>query len=103
TYVTSQQTATATSVAAGGSYTVNKTVSIPVTKTGQRYLLFVTDWSNQVTELDETNNVKALPITLTGADLAVTAATAPATAAIGSQVQVSYTVSNLGNGDAASP
>ncbi len=88
--------------ASGGSYTVSQDVLLPGhTAIGSRYLLFVADSGYDRPESDETNNVTALPITLLGRpDLAVTAASSPASVAVGGQAAVSFTVANQGSEDA---
>ena len=73
------------SLAAGASQSFNTTINLPSVPAGSYYLLVVADGYNSVTESDETNNVRAVPITLTvpDVDLIVTAADAPATAKAG--------------------
>ena len=90
------------SLAAGASQSFNTTINLPGVPAGSYYLLVVADGSNYVTESDETNNVRAVPITLTvpAVDLVVTAADAPATAKAGDTATVSWTVKNQGT-DAA--
>jgi subtilase family serine protease/alpha-tubulin suppressor-like RCC1 family protein len=90
-------------LAAGASHSHTRTVSIPHVETaGSYYLLFRTyDNSYYETrrEIDDSNNVLAVPINLdlNGSDLQITAATAPALANPGGTIDVSWTVSNLGN------
>ena len=90
------------SLAAGASQSFNTTINLPSVPAGSYYLLVVADGSNYVSESDETNNVRAVPITLTvpAVDLVVTAADAPATAKAGGTATVSWTVKNQGT-DAA--
>ncbi|MBD2518843.1 type I secretion C-terminal target domain-containing protein [Nostoc sp. FACHB-973] len=95
-------------LAAGGNYTVTQDIDlIPNIATGDRYLLFVADNSNQQSESNETNNVFAKAITITGGpgddvDLVVTAANAPTTATLNEIISVSWTVKNLGTDRALS-
>ena len=102
TYVTYHSVADQTPLAAGSGYTIDQSVTIPTTGLGDRYLLFVADaynhyyWSHRQPEVNENNNVLALPISLSAPDLLVTAATAPATAALNQTVSVSWTVTNQG-------
>ncbi|MBW4676961.1 MAG: type I secretion C-terminal target domain-containing protein [Desmonostoc geniculatum HA4340-LM1] len=86
-----------TPLASLGSYTISQYV-YPRTKVGDRYLLFVADSSNNQSETNETNNVFAQPITITGpdVDLVVTAANAPTTALLNETISVSWTVKNVG-------
>lgn len=75
---------------------------------GSAYLLFVTDRRNNLNETTKTNNARALPVELKGADLHLTAATVSATTlSPGMTVDISHTVRNAGNrsaeGGAATP
>jgi subtilase family serine protease len=100
TYVTDVYIREQTPLAADGSYTITANITVPNTAGGNRYLLFYTDhWNNQG-EIDETNNTFAVPITINAPDLVITAATAPASANIGSTIEVSWTVKNQGTGAA---
>jgi subtilase family serine protease len=85
-------------LAAGASYTATQNITIPGTTAGNRYLLFVTDASKNQGETDETNNVRAVPISLTApnVDLVVSDASAPATAKVGQIAAISWTVANQG-------
>jgi subtilase family serine protease len=49
----------------GGSYWITNFVKLPVTTNGTYYLLLETDANNDVFELDENNNVIAVPIVIT--------------------------------------
>ncbi|MBG1265632.1 CARDB domain-containing protein [Nostoc sp. WHI] len=104
-----------TPLVAGGSYTVTQNINFDYfLETGDvydglrlRYLLFVTDDVdytynniNRQVEINETNNVFAQAIILTGPDLVVTAANAPTTASLSEKISVSWTVTNLGVGSA---
>ncbi|HVX60600.1 MAG TPA: CARDB domain-containing protein, partial [Pirellulales bacterium] len=84
-------------LAAGASYTDSQSIALPSTAIGQRYLLFVTDMDQGQPETNAANDVYALPITLSGADLTVASATAPSIAAIGSTIDLNWTVKNQGN------
>jgi len=97
TYVYDQWIQDQTPLAPGESYTITQTVTIPSTTPGSRYLLFVADGSNDQGETDETNNILARPISLSAPDLIVTSATAPGSAVLGEQIEVSWTVSNQGD------
>ncbi|MFZ9753417.1 MAG: CARDB domain-containing protein, partial [Cyanobium sp.] len=86
-------------LAAESSYTINKTFSVPsVSTAGQYYLIFNTNEHFYQSEINESNNIFALPINidLNGPDLLVTSASAPATASVGSTITISWTVKNNG-------
>ena len=90
-----------TSLEPGESYTRTPSFSIPAADSGDYYLLFVADSGGDQAEADEADNVRAVPVTLSGSsgklpDLVVTAATAPSSAEIGS-INVSWTVKNQGS------
>jgi subtilase family serine protease len=98
TYISSRWAGNQTPLVAGAGYTATQNIFIPnTTATGSRYLVFVADGSNSQRETNESNNVRAVPITLGSVDLAVSAATAPASANVGETVEVSWTVTNQGN------
>lgn len=86
-----------TPLAADGSYTVGRNVTVPNVAPGSWYLLFATDRGNYQPETDNTNNVRAIQIALGAPDIQLTTATAPATASVGETVGVSWTVTNTGN------
>ena len=88
-------------LAAGASYTQSQDVVLPSTFSGPEFLLFVTDAFNQQPETNETNNVLALPINVSAADLTVTSVTAPASGNFGQPLNVSWTVQNAGTGPAS--
>jgi hypothetical protein len=86
-------------LAAGGSYTKNRSVAL--SSIGQKYLLFVVDYGQNQIETNETNNVIAKAIAISGPDLTVTAGSVtPTQARPGQSVNVSFTVKNVGNADA---
>jgi subtilase family serine protease len=80
----------------GESYTVTQNATIPSTGTGGRYLIFQTDGGNWRTELNENNNTYVIPINTDAADLQVTSATTPSSAALGETVNLTWTVQNKG-------
>ena len=80
---------------ADASYDGLQTVTIPSTTLGQRYLLVVTNSRGDQGEADETNNVLALPLSISAPDLSVTAANAPANAAVGQTIALDWTVTNV--------
>ncbi|NJO93382.1 MAG: hypothetical protein HC820_01610 [Hydrococcus sp. RM1_1_31] len=96
-YVGSFDTELNTSLAAGKSYTRTQYITIPRETTGSQYLLLVANSSNNQGETDTTNNFFAVPITIAAPDLIVSSVTAPKTASLQENVQVSWTVKNEGN------
>jgi subtilase family serine protease len=91
-------------LAAGASENLSASATIPATAVpGARFLLVVADAMAAQPEVDEGNNVRAVPITLAGAaaDLRVGGVTAPASASPGQSVTVSWTVTNAGDGQAS--
>ena len=78
------------------------TVTIPAdTAAGSYYLIAEADGGDAVAEFAETNNARARSISI-GADLVVSAFSAPATAAAGAAIQVGDTTKNQGTGSARS-
>ena len=62
-FITSKQVSLDDGIAPGENYTLNSSVFIPTNaSTGDRYLLFVTDRESSQGEIDESNNVSAVPI-----------------------------------------
>jgi Ca2+-binding RTX toxin-like protein len=92
--LTEVSTGEQTPLAAGASYTLNQTVTIPSYAAGGGYLLFVADGSKDQGETDETDNVRAVQIEVAGPDLVLDSATAPTFAALGETISVSWTVNN---------
>ena len=90
-----------TSLAAGDSYTLTKTVNIPQTALGNRYLLFVADADNWQYETNENNNINAIPVEVNAPDLIVSGATVPTVAALGEAITVNWQVNNQGSVPAA--
>ncbi len=101
TYLTNRSAGNDTPLAAGASYTATQNITIPNVGTGNKYLLFVADRNNNQGETNESNNVRAITIDVTAPDLVVSAATTPASAALGETVALSWTVTNQGNGTAS--
>lgn len=87
---------TFTPLNAGSSYTQNKSLTLSVSTTGNKFLLVKVDSANDQREVNEANNVRSFPITLQAPDLVVTTASAPATIISGDVVPVSFTVENQG-------
>ncbi|WP_422665759.1 CARDB domain-containing protein (plasmid) [Anabaena sp. PCC 7938] len=100
--VSSQSAAQMSPLAVDGTYNYSRSITIPNTTTGNRYLLFAVDAGKQQSEKDETNNVRAVPITLTAPDLIVSDASSTVSAATwGETIQVSWVVANIGTVSAA--
>src|SRR5262249_30552075 len=81
-------------------YDQSALVTLPNFPDGDYYILIVADAANEQVESDETNNVRSLTISLTSPDLTVSAATAPASAALAETIPVSWTVTNQSNAGA---
>jgi RHS repeat-associated protein len=91
------------------SYQGSEAISIPSSDvTGSEYLLIITNYYALVAqeypdlyqgETDYSNNTYSIPVYVSepAADLTINSATAPATATLGQQIQVSWTVENQGN------
>ena len=89
-----------TPLAAGASYAVATAKQFPSIAEGEYHLIVVTDAAGDLYEASETNNAAARPLTIGNPDLTVAAVTSPASGASGERVQLSWTVSNLGTGQA---
>jgi hypothetical protein len=69
-------------IAVGGTYTGTRNITLPTTTTGNRYLLFITDQyanysttlNNRQGETNENDNIFALPINISSADLVLESA-----------------------------
>ncbi|MBY0589582.1 carboxypeptidase regulatory-like domain-containing protein, partial [bacterium] len=81
----------------GSSYTVARSVSIPSTTTGAKFLILVTDSVGQVPETNESNNRRVLPVNVIGADLVADLIDLPVSATFGVPLSLTYTVRNTGN------
>ncbi|MBC3542413.1 CARDB domain-containing protein [Rufibacter sediminis] len=89
----------------GNSAQRSGTISLPSTVTAGNYnLLFVADPTNDISETDETNNVKAAAVTVTSSntlELAVSTRTLAATSVVlGGTVSATATLTNSGNATA---
>ncbi|NCT62651.1 MAG: hypothetical protein GPJ03_06150, partial [Microcystis aeruginosa G13-01] len=95
-------------IAVGGTYTGTLNITLPTTTTGNSYLLFITDryanysttLNNRQGETNENDNVFALPINISSADLVLESAIAPSGGIIGNPITLSWTVKNQGTGEA---
>ena len=92
------------SLAVGESYWRTNLVQLPLIQSGQYYLIFKTDYYNEVAESDENNNLLAVPFAFnsTPADLIPVQLLAPAdiTGPPNPPVTVAWQVANQGIGPA---
>ncbi len=85
-------------LAAGATYTLTRSVTVPSVSPGTYYLALRTDAAGTLGEASETNNEQFVAINVTTPDLVPTTFTAPATAEAGHTVSLSWTVRNQGTG-----
>ncbi|MCC7204900.1 MAG: Ig-like domain-containing protein, partial [Phycisphaeraceae bacterium] len=85
-----------TPLAAGATYTIGRTVTLPMVQPGAWKLLLRVDHENLQDETDEANNAASAGITLSAPDLTVTLGSLPTWAAVGQEVSVTWTVRNSG-------
>src|SRR4029077_2962010 len=91
-------------LAPGAAYSKKVSLKVPDdVAPGPYNLVLVADANNLVTEADEGNNRRTIPITVTAADLVVTALTAPAAVTTQESVSVSWSVKNQGDAAATLP
>jgi subtilase family serine protease len=94
------------SLAAGQGNYPNATITIPATATpGSYYILFVADYQNQVTETNETNNVRSVAFTVVtpSVDLIIQSPYLSATTSTaGSTISANHYLANQGNTAATS-
>jgi hypothetical protein len=89
-------------IAPGNSYTDSILVALPPWASGNYYIIFFTDATNQVYEhLNEGNNYLITnrliaPISASGSDLVVCSALSPDTLLLGEEYQVNYSITNTG-------
>ncbi|HEX6165105.1 MAG TPA: CARDB domain-containing protein [Vicinamibacterales bacterium] len=84
----------------GATHVAPTTLLIPAsTAVGAYYVLAQADHGAGVTEYLESNNVKSSAVVRIGADLSVTALTAPADAGAGQEISINETTANLGAAD----
>jgi YD repeat-containing protein len=87
-----------TTIAAGASDSRTQSVTVPNVAAGSYYLILKVDSLNSVYEANESNNQRAIPITVTTPDLVPTALTGPSSASTQQAISVSWTVANQGTG-----
>lgn len=80
---------------AGGTSTEGGTFSLAGIAAGQYYVGIVADYDKKIGELNESNNIKTVLLTL-GSDLKVAADTAPVISTNGRNLSLDYVVSNVG-------
>ena len=96
TWLYSASSSSRVPLAAGASYTLDSSVTIPATATGNRYLLFVADSYNAQAETNEANNTRAVAVSLNAPDLTLSDPVAPGTAVLGELVTLGWRVTNTG-------
>jgi subtilase family serine protease len=84
-------------LSAGASYTQTSAFNLPINRTGDQYLIIVTDRNNSQTETDDTNNQVVQALSIQAPDLAVTSVVVPERGEFGQAISVSWTVRNYGN------
>ena len=96
-------------LAAGASYTENESITLPTSESDGEYLIFVTNYEGVIgefydygaqAETNYTNNTFALPITVKSPDLTITTASSPSSGIEDQPISVSWTVQNIGAGEA---
>ena len=92
-----------TPLAPGASYTATKPFTVPNLPAGSYFLHVSADDGLAVGEIDEVNNHRTIPITVTTPDLVAAALTAPASVRAQQVVSFGWTVSNGGPGAAKAP
>ncbi len=101
TLLAQETIAAQTPLTVGMGYPITKTVVVPATETGSRYLLFVADASAEQIESNEANNIAARPVDVLGVDLVVDSVVpAVSTVRFGETIDLTYTVRNAANGTA---
>jgi CARDB len=89
--------ATLNNLSAGNESVINSSFVVPNNSTsGNQYLLLVADSYRYRLELNEDNNVRAIPIEIITPDLAVSNLVAPAVAGIGDTVSLNWSLVNRG-------
>ncbi|MBN8597234.1 MAG: hypothetical protein J0L78_06130 [Planctomycetes bacterium] len=89
-------------LAAGASYTGQKSITVPASATGTFYFLTLTDASNVVFESNNDNNKLVNSQTFTGKlpDLVLGVVTLPSTITPGQEINLGYRINNTGDGSA---
>jgi subtilase family serine protease len=85
-------------LAPGASYTFNLDLLVPAATPGNYFFLVKTDAASEQPETNENNNVRAIPITISSADLVVESVSVPITSGnLGDTIDVTFMVRNIGN------
>ena len=101
TFINSSSITTQTPLAADGTYTINRSITLPNVTPGDYYLFFRADGSQNQGETNENNNYsQAIPITIGAPDLIISEASAPESGGLGENISVSWTVENQGSFEA---
>jgi subtilase family serine protease len=87
-------------LAAGERYTQTQRVGLPQVVAGNYYLVLRVDSADYLYEGDETNNHRAVPITIQVPDLTPTSLIGPEAGVAGRTIQVAWEVQNQGPGTA---
>jgi subtilase family serine protease len=88
-------------LAAGASSAVSTPITVPAsTATGSYYVIANADYDAQISESNETNNVRVSALLRIGPDLTESGTTVSSTAAAGGTIVVGDTAKNQGAGDA---
>jgi YD repeat-containing protein len=90
-------------LAPGASYTATTRLTVPNVPAGSYFLHVNADNGLAISESDEGNNHRTIPIAVTTPDLVAADLTAPAAVRAGEVVSLRWTVSNPGSGGAKAP
>jgi hypothetical protein len=88
-------------IAANSSYTDSHAFTLPKVPAGDYYLIGVADIANNISESNETNNTKAVPITLGLPDLSPVSVGWTGQPVAGQSLTLTMTVTNIGSGFAS--
>jgi YD repeat-containing protein len=92
-----------TPLAPGASYTATKLFTVPNVPAGSYFLHVNADDGLAISESDEVNNHRTIPIAVTTPDLVAAGLTAPASVRAQQVVSLGWTVTNSGSGAAKAP
>jgi CARDB/Calx-beta domain/Bacterial pre-peptidase C-terminal domain/RTX calcium-binding nonapeptide repeat (4 copies) len=87
---------------ANQSYATSQTITLPNEAVGNKYLIVRTNSNGTQIESDITNNLSIVPISIVTPDLTVTSVVTSTQAIFGSNIELTWTILNQGNGDALS-
>jgi WD40 repeat protein len=83
------------------SYTQTRAITIPKVPGGDYFLILKLNSNNALYESNSDNNILAIPITLDLADLKLETIQAPIAASVNQQIELGWTVTNIGSGVAS--